>query len=212
MFNSKLVAGLIALVASGCGTDSIKDALGIEGESDAGAVEVQIDTEGDTIGDLTDDEKGAICQSLAQGINDGVSFRTRCNVAAVISSFRAAADGEAAVRAACNKTLEPCDLLISTGTTGSLPDIPVPECPIFQGDTAGCVTAIADLQACLNELGQQTADSFKALSCDDLTTDVALDPPDISDTIESRPDQGPCVTVTTECPGVFGTAEAPVPG
>ena len=201
----------VTLAVAGCSADDAKDALGIEDEADAAPVSVTVDTDAETIGELTDEEKRAICDDLVRAIDEGVSFKAKCDVVGVIQSARAAADGEAAVRAACREAQEPCAALVATGATSQVPDVPVGECPLFQGDTAACATATADLIACVNQLGQRTADAFAALSCDDLTTDIVLDPPNVRDTVQSRPDQGPCVTVSTECPGALGTAEAPAP-
>jgi hypothetical protein len=201
----------LTLVVAGCSADDAKDALGIEDEADAAPVAVMVDTEAETIGELTEDEKRAICDDLVRAIDEGVSFKAKCDVVGVIQSARAAADGEAAVRAACREAQEPCAALVATGATGQIPDVPVGECPLFQGETVACVTATADLIACVNQLGQRTADAFASLSCDDLTTDIVLDPPNVRETVESRPDQGPCVAVSTECPGALGTADEPAP-
>lgn len=204
-------AGIAAAIAiAGCDTDDVLDAAEqlLPDAGAGGPVMVDLSPADDTtVGDLTDDEKVAICEEAADAVNAALSDADRCDLTAAIGSVSAIADGIEGVRARCAEILDPCITAARAARAAGQtpPDAPLEECAFFQGDVEGCPVTVAKLETCLQDVAVVAVETGRALDCSILSVDGALEA--AKGLGEALPNTAACVEVQQACPGIFEVPE-----
>lgn len=195
------------LLLAACGsTDDAKDALGISAGQDAGPIEVNVGADAGTIGEVPEDQKQALCDDVTNAANDGVSFYKKCNFGALLAAAAKAAEGLDAVREACKDAVSTCHTVIDNGggaAEGAVPEIKLPGCALFKGDTSTCDVPTATLETCMTDLAKAAAETVSAIDCDTLTVEGAVD--NAKGLGSAVPETPACGTLQVDCPGVFGS-------
>ncbi len=210
---------VVGLLAAGCGSDKAKDALGsltgdgglLSGGADAGPVAVNVDSDAGTIGDIPAPDKTAICDTMANSVNDGVSLSDKCDLAGILASATAAKDGLDAVRSRCQTAVDTCRTGAATGgaaAESAVPKIALKGCALFKGDTATCDKPITLLETCLTDMAKAAAVTVASFACETLTIDGAL--AGVDDLGSAVPDTPACAELGAACPGIFHAGAAPV--
>lgn len=206
VWNLSLVL-VCAAAAFACDEDDVKGAAGLNDlKEDAGTVDIDLpgEADGGVIADLDDGEKSAICQSLANGVNDNVSPVTKCSVGGIGAGVAASRDDLEALRAACNDFVGNCKDGAAVAADQA-PDITLGACPLFKGETAACQTPLETFRKCVNYVGQQTVSSLGAIECDNVGLEQALSLAQGAaySGLDALQQSADCQTVLTDCPGVF---------
>jgi hypothetical protein len=196
---------VVAVCLAGC--DDAASAL--LGDQDAGPKNVVVPRGDDaTVGELTDDDRKAVCHAFVEAVDNNVTPHGRCEIAGILGGGSAVGEGMAAVAQRCQDIADTCAHLVDLGQKAA-PSIPFDECGLFRGDTSGCDVDVGTLRQCLDQMAGTTAHAFEVLDCALLgTTDV----PDLSAIAPSVPDTRPCVELQSRCPGALVGGAAPDAG
>lgn len=195
---------IAALLAVGC--DAAKDKLGevLSGDQDAGTGAVNVESDAGTVGPVPDEVKLELCDDVANAANAAITLNEKCNVAALVAATAKAGDGLDAVRSACTTALNTCLPIAAAGGAAAeaqIPDIELPSCPLFKGDTSDCDKPVALLEDCLSDFALATAATVKMLDCKTLTVEGATN--GLSGLGSAAPDTPACGELQLACPGVF---------
>jgi hypothetical protein len=174
------------------------------GGQDAGPIEVNVDVDAGTVAELPADEKAALCDKITNAANDGVSLYKKCNFGALLGAASAAAEGLDAVRERCRTVVESCRTIAESGGSaaeGQIPEIELPGCSLFKGDTSSCATPVEQLETCLSDIAKAAAETVSQIDCDTLTVEGAVD--NAKSLGSAVPDTPACAEVGASCPGLF---------
>lgn len=201
-----LCAALLgAALTTGCGSDAVKDALASGGQ-DAGSSTVDVTTDSETIGGMTDAEKDGVCSTVANAVNSGVSLYEKCDIGGLTAAATAAAEGLEAVRDRCKTAVDTCQAGAAAGGSAAEDQVPTIElkgCSLFKGDVAACDKPISLLETCLSDMAQAAVATVVGLACDTLTLD-GLTSNGLDTLGAAVPETPACGELQLACPGVFG--------
>ncbi len=200
------------LASVGCSSDTAKDALGgvpdlgilPNGGKDSGPIEVDVTADAGTVGEVPDEQKNALCNQVTNAANNGVSLYKKCNFGALLAAATAAAEGLDAVRERCRTAVDSCHTVAEAGgdtAESQVPEIELPGCALFKGDTSMCAEPVSELEACLTDIAKAAAETVSAIDCDTLTVEGAVD--NAQSLGSAVPETPACAKLELECPGIF---------
>jgi hypothetical protein len=194
ILTARRIVMLVGLSALGC--DTVEDLVDEEQPPADITLEIADET---VVADLTPMEQAEICTALFNAVDGQVPASTKCVLVGIAGS---SVDG-APETDRCEELKTTCIPAARIGEA-VLPPVSFQECGLFQGDTSGCQTSVADLRACLNLMADAAADTIEqALTCslidvaDGMLPDLDFPSPEVPPGAEE------CARIQLDCPGVF---------
>jgi hypothetical protein len=136
---------------------------------------------------LTPTEETTLCEARADHLASVVTVEDAHNFACVAAGMTAAAQG--------NGSVESCQIVYDMCIKMDPKPSSDPAACMLAFELSTCTASVADLEACLTEQNEATAESFRVASCEDIN-----DPPPDPDAEPVAPPA--CDKIASICPGL----------